>query len=40
LIDRLLDTDALVLGTHFAPPTGGVLRTSATGAAAFDLAPG
>lgn len=33
LIDRFLDTDALVLGTHFAPPTAGVLRSTETGVA-------
>ncbi|MEO6652594.1 MAG: MBL fold metallo-hydrolase [Ilumatobacteraceae bacterium] len=27
LVELLLDTDTLVLGTHFAPPTGGVLRS-------------
>jgi glyoxylase-like metal-dependent hydrolase (beta-lactamase superfamily II) len=33
LISRFVDTDVLVLGTHFAPPTSGVLRSSDTGAA-------
>jgi glyoxylase-like metal-dependent hydrolase (beta-lactamase superfamily II) len=26
LVDRFLDTEVLILGTHFAPPTGGLLR--------------
>ena len=32
IIERFVDTDTLVLGTHFAPPTGGHLRRSLTGA--------
>jgi hypothetical protein len=27
LIERFVDTDTLLLGTHFAPPTAGHLRT-------------
>jgi len=32
IIDRFADTDTLVLGTHFAPPTAGHLHRSPTGA--------
>lgn len=39
LIDRFRDTDTLVLGTHFAPPTAGVLTSSDTGAARLDTDP-
>jgi glyoxylase-like metal-dependent hydrolase (beta-lactamase superfamily II) len=35
LIERYLDSDTLVLGTHFAPPTAGVLRSNPAGAARF-----
>ena len=35
LVARYVDTDTLVLGTHFAPPTAGVLRTGADGAVRF-----
>lgn len=31
LIDELLDQDTLVLGTHFAPPTGGHVRSGSDG---------
>jgi len=31
LIERFADSDTLILGTHFAPPTGGWLRTAASG---------
>jgi glyoxylase-like metal-dependent hydrolase (beta-lactamase superfamily II) len=39
LISRFVDTDALVLGTHFAPPTCGVLRSSDGGAVRLDPPP-
>lgn len=35
LIDRYIDSDTLVLGTHFAPPTAGVLRSGNGVAACF-----
>ncbi|MEM7274988.1 MAG: MBL fold metallo-hydrolase [Actinomycetota bacterium] len=31
LVERLIDTETLVLGTHFAPPTGGLIRSGAGG---------
>jgi len=36
LISQLVGTDTLVLGTHFAPPTAGVLRRSELGVARLD----
>jgi glyoxylase-like metal-dependent hydrolase (beta-lactamase superfamily II) len=39
LIERFIDTEALILGTHFAPPTAGVLRTSPGAAASFERPP-
>lgn len=39
LVDRLIDTDTLILGTHFAAPTAGRLRRSHTSTAWFDTAP-
>jgi glyoxylase-like metal-dependent hydrolase (beta-lactamase superfamily II) len=39
LIARYRDTGTLVLGTHFAPPTAGVLVSSDTGAARLDTGP-
>ncbi len=31
VIERFVDTETIFLGTHFAPPTSGLLRTSETG---------
>ncbi|MFW2332613.1 MBL fold metallo-hydrolase [Ilumatobacter sp.] len=39
LIARFVDTETLVLGTHFAPPTSGLLCSSDTGAARLDPPP-
>lgn len=39
LLGRFADTDAVILGTHFAPPTAGMLRTGANGAARLDPLP-
>ncbi len=36
LIDLFVDTDTLLLGTHFAPPTAGRLRASDTGRARLE----
>jgi len=35
LVERLADSGALVLGTHFAPPTAGRIETGADGAVRF-----
>ena len=40
LIDRFVDTDTLVLGTHFAPPTGGRLRHCNSGDPGGPVGPG
>ena len=39
LIETYADTDTLILGTHFAPPTAGVLRTIEPGRAALVTPP-
>jgi glyoxylase-like metal-dependent hydrolase (beta-lactamase superfamily II) len=39
LLARLVDSDTLVLGTHFAPPTGGRLRTTGNGGIRLDVDP-
>lgn len=35
LVERFIDTDALIFGSHFAPPTAGVLRTGSDGGTIF-----